>query len=31
MAARFIDSNRRNSLPGERRRIDDPSPGITPG
>ena len=31
MAARFIDSNRRNSLPGEQRRIDDPSPGIMPG
>ena len=31
MAARFIDSNRLNSLPGERRQIDDPSPGIKPG
>jgi choline dehydrogenase-like flavoprotein len=31
MAARFIDSDRRNSLPGERRRINDPSPGIMPG
>ncbi|MGB3580952.1 MAG: GMC oxidoreductase, partial [Roseiarcus sp.] len=30
MAARFIDSKRLNSLPGQRQ-IDDGSPGIKPG